>query len=430
MINKQSFYHGYIEIIDISLYNFAGKRLDIRSIFGEMDIQEDLFAPTCTGSVGIMDASNIYEDFPIIGEETIKITYKDNTKTQVTRSFDVYAVSNKTKVGDRAFFYTLKFCSPEFLMNRTKLISKAYTNKTADEIVTAVVKSDLGSTKPVLVEKTVGIQNYIAPTVYPFEITSAMCTRGKSLNNQKGASYVFYEDKTGFNFVPIETLIKKPAIKYTLDSSASHTSTNTKFNVMKYYMSSPANTMGNITGGSFGCNVKALDLFNKKMIDVSYNHFDDKQYSQVEHINSTNPKLKLTTSKYKYKSTDGMYKVIIANSDTGIDESGSMRETNVAVRYAQLGVYANGPKLNIEVSFNSALTVGGMIDIVIPSAVISSKASNILSTDLYFSGKYLITALRHIITAANAVTAIELSRDTYTKDHEEFMKKSNSRLGV
>ena len=68
---------GYIEIIELSITNFAGKTESLVGMYDLLEIQEDIFSPICSGSVRVLDMNNVFEDLPIVGEETIRLTYKD-----------------------------------------------------------------------------------------------------------------------------------------------------------------------------------------------------------------------------------------------------------------------------------------------------------------------------------------------------------------
>ena len=59
---------GDIEIRDLILTNFVGKKLNLKKSLMQMDICEDLFSSSVSGTLRITDTNNMIEDFPIIGE--------------------------------------------------------------------------------------------------------------------------------------------------------------------------------------------------------------------------------------------------------------------------------------------------------------------------------------------------------------------------
>src|SRR5699024_9544400 len=132
----------------------------------------------------------------------------------------------------------------------------------------------------------------------------------------------------------------------------------------------------------------------RKIVDNSYDHYDDKSYSKINRVNSSNPDLKTTSTKYKYKSKQGLTKLVVKGADENFD---SMKNDVLAVRYNVFSSYMNGPKLHAEIPFNARLTIGMMIDVTIPQQD-PLEESDVPEDDKYIQGKYLITALRHIIT--------------------------------
>ena len=134
----------------------------------------------------------------------------------------------------------------------------------------------------------------------------------------------------------------------------------------------------------------------------------------------------MTTSNFKFKSNDGLYKYVVTSSGVG----SSFKDKNVSKRYSQLSSYVNGPKVNIEVNFNSDMTVGRVINLEVMTGHNSDKETELAQKDSYQTGKYLVTAMRHIITLDKATTSMELSRDSYTADHEKLTPTRNARLGL
>jgi hypothetical protein len=184
----------------------------------------------------------------------------------------------------------------------------------------------------------------------------------------------------------------------------------------KYY--APINKLNNMMTGSHSVKTKTLDLINRKLGDNSYNHFSG-QYSEIERVNSKNPELRTTTESFKFTSDDSVYKLTIKNPE---DTSKGTKNDVLSKRYNILSSYRNGPKIHAELPFNAMLTIGDMVDIVIPEINIK-KTSEIVENDKYIQGKYIVTALRQYIKPGNAVTIVEFSKDTFTQSIAENQQK-------
>lgn len=418
MTEAQKTYQGHLEISEVIITNFVGKEFSLFGFYGEININEDLFSPVCSGSIDIMESGNIIEDLPIIGEETIRISYRDEFSNIVTRSFAVYSVTDKFRLNETNISYKLNFCSEEMLLNKDSVVSRAFTNMAPHEVVKSIIENDLSSKKTFTFEETINSVNYIAPTVTPFSVAASMAARAYSLTNQKGSLYLFYEDVSGFVFKPIETLIKGEPIAYTF-GNANLDNANTSRLIMKHAFVSPVNNLKSMLSGSFGVNSKILDLDTKTLRDASYNYNDEEQYIKSDFINGENPGLKLTSSRYKYKKNEGVRKLVVG--------SDSDRTEALAKRCARLSMISAGPRLILEVPFNAQLTVGMMVSVAFPSAAIDRPGG---ATDGYDSGKYLITALKHIISSDRGSTSIEVVKDSWAIDFESNIEKLNARLGI
>lgn len=411
MAEEQDYNQKWVAILDLTITNFDGVTIDLMPFFLTIDIQEDLFVPVASGNIKLIDSSNLYENLPIIGEESITIKYKDFNGDAVTRKFSVYSVSARERSTERGSVYVLDFCSPELLSNRNTKYSKSYKNKEVYKIFEdAINKTE--TEKTLNIENTVGIQSFIASNMYPFDVCSQMASRAISSKGSKG-SYLFFEDFEKFNFISIESLIEADPIKYYVGDASLASSKGAMYIFTNYRFQEPVNNIKRKMSGAQGVEVKTLDLLNRKMVDNSYDHYDDKSYSKINRVNSSNPDLKTTSTKYKYKSKQGLTKLVVKGADENFN---SMKNDVLGVRYNVFSSYMNGPKLHAEIPFNARLTIGMMIDVTIPQQD-PLEESDVPEDDKYIQGKYLITALRHIITPDHAETIIELAKDTYNKVH-------------
>jgi hypothetical protein len=406
---------NYISLIDITMKNFNGKSESILPFFIEMNIQEDIYMPCQFGNITLLDNVAFYEKFPIIGEEVITIVYKDYVHEPVIKEFFIYSVLSRENVNDRGQMYTLEFCSEELLANKSQRISKSYINKECHKIAGDAF-SYLSSKKPFNCVQTIGMQDYVAPTLHPFDIIQQMAARSITVNNEYG-SVLFFENKDGFNFQSIETLIKGESIDYYIGDGKT-AGIDKKFYIFNNFkFVQPVNNINNSIMGSHGTKTKTIDLFKRKMIDNSYNNFDDGQYSEIERVNSRNPELRLQSSNYPYKSNDGQYKITI---DHLPDSGKTTKNKTLAKRYNIISSYKNGPKIHAELPFNTDITIGKMINVNIISMNVKDVNNSPTSEqDKFMTGKYIITACRHHIKPNNSITVVELSKDSYTQTYNE-----------
>lgn len=410
MADATSYQQNWAQISELTLSNFSGKTINLLPFFLGIDIQEDIFMPVVSGNITLLDNSNLYENFPIIGEEVITISYKDFYSKVITRKFSVYSIGQREKTTEKGSVYVLNFCSAELLYNREAKYSKSYKDKLTHDIFSDAINR-LNPTKPINIQETQELQDFVCPQLYPLEVCSQMANRAISTEGHTG-SYLFFEDKEQFNFISIEKLIKAAPIKYKIGSAKTHGAKDPKFIIKNYVFKNAANNINGQMTGAQGVETKTLDLLNRKIEDNSYDHFGE-DYEKIDRINSNNPDLKSTSEQYKHKTNKGMSKLTIKNNDFK-----SSKNKTIAKRYNSLSTYTNGPKIHAELAFNSDLTVGMMVDISIPLRDVRHEA-DIPEYDKYIQGKYIITALRQFITHDKGETIVELSKDSYSQSHSE-----------
>ena len=85
-------------------------------------------------------------------------------------------------------------------------------------------------------------------------------------------------------------------------------------------------------------------------------------------------------------------------------------ETYVPLRTAQLSL-ANYTKVKLTIPGDPGLTVGKVIQFNVNSLNPLNKNKEL---DEFYSGKYMVTALRHIFTTDQMQTMIEIAKDSST----------------
>lgn len=410
MNESNTYYQEWVSILELTLTNFKGETMDLSPFFLNIDIQEDIFMPVCSGKITLIDAENMYENFPIIGEEVITITYKDFYSDTITRKFSTFGVDNKEESTESGSGFILDFCSIELLANRNITYSKSYEDLEPHKIFSDAF-SRCSPTKSINIEPTQGLQSYVVPNIYPFDVCAQMASRAISTTGHTG-TYLFFEDNAKFNFISIEELIKASPIKYHMGNASNVSVLGKQFIFKNYKFQKPVNNIKSKMYGSQGVETKTLDLMNRKIEDKSYNHYSDDDYTKVERTSSRNPDLKITSDNYQYKSKNGLKKLIIQHNP----DFASTKIDTTAIRYSVLSSYVNGIKIHAELPFNAALTVGMMVDISIPK-VSPGRAGDAPVFDNFHQGKYLVMALRQIISPDHAETIVEFAKDTYTEKH-------------
>jgi len=239
-----------------------------------MIIMEDLFRPTMIADIHMIDGLNLLKTFPIVGKEYIDISFQTPGESE---SFNcrmyVYAVTDlKIDVQNQKQRYTLKCCSQEFLINLTTTVEKGYQT-TIDQMIIDILKNNLKTTKSKNIYPTQGPQQIMCPRVNPFTMIDILRCRASSLN-QLSSSFVFFENKRGFNFLTIEDLFlntpsprqywKRTAITDTLESVLA------PWQIEDYVVNQQFNVMDAIKTGAYKGTLESYEWSTKTLTPTSY----------------------------------------------------------------------------------------------------------------------------------------------------------------
>ena len=294
--------------------------LDSPTSFIELCLYEDLFSNVLKGTFVFIDTQGLVETLPIIGDETIVITFStpsgeetsnnltDNTRTQAEEAknqrFKVYDIQ-EVKSQERANFYKLFFISEEYVFSSKMKVSKGYKGKRYSEMVKDVMKkvnSKINSTlhKKLYIEESETMQNVIVPNWSPFQAINFFASRAISgditpadVSNTTnadakpkpiGALYFFYEKLgSGFSFESIESMILKqkqqneiPLYQYTpkLTEGRSSNLGLGFFGVENFEIKSSFKTIENLRRGKFGSKLIAYDPIRMKYEVIKYDYYE------------------------------------------------------------------------------------------------------------------------------------------------------------
>ena len=102
-----------IEIKNCVLLNYRKSFVDIRHMMVEFTIFHDIFANGLECEIVFIDSNGLIEMLPIVGDETVVITFKTPTFDDYrTYTFRIYKISERTNLNVRSDAYILYGCFP------------------------------------------------------------------------------------------------------------------------------------------------------------------------------------------------------------------------------------------------------------------------------------------------------------------------------
>ena len=393
---------GSIKIYETKLSGPSnGTELDIFPQIAMVSIYESMFTPTISCELLIEDGIDLHKNFPIIGEEKFKISFKtvgiDNI---VTMDFDIYETELKKDVPEKKIStYILKAVSPETLVAIKKgQVSNSY-NEPIHEIIEDIMRTFVGTNKPIMIERTKGVDKIILPSLYLFQAIEYLKGRAVSAET-KNSSFVFYENQHGFHFRTIESLLLTKrddygSKEYTYDNSPAmyiKEAAGSKFrNIIVLNKHNVVSTISNMYAG-YRNSVNAFDIITKQFERTAF----DFTKKANEFISSD----KTTTLKNSFKffadlknQIDAKGKQVFIPKDS--TKTSEFLSTSLGSKIAFSAMFGDSIMLEVLVYGDSSLTVGETIKINTKNNVGTTGRP---TDEAKLSGMYLIAALRHMIS--------------------------------
>lgn len=389
------------------------------------EIYEDIYSPSITGKITILDYVGGLEKFFLTGGETIKIkVVKPNYSNEILISRDdfvVYKISKASIDDENSVTYDLHFTSKSTIESQKKRLFRSFGS---DRSVLSIVKKIYGEIGNVssLNINTVELSNrtenpFVCPGYTPLEAITQLARR----SCVDGDYYVFYEKLNTKNTTDFKhVFIGLNALKKFWKSNR----------LPKVIYRAPENYITG-AGGESILLARSIQIENnfehlERMISGFYN-------SRTTQIDPYSRKFK--TNKISYKEMplgDEFYlNRFLENSNIFFEYDDSYPEFpgerlvvkphNDAITNklewikndVHGGLLNSGIRLLIDVpGGTNKIGVGYVVELNLPSKVAKTLnlEGSLMQEDEMYSGKYLITAVRHMFTKETYIKKIEVSR--------------------
>jgi hypothetical protein len=202
----------------ITNYRQQDISLDPSTILDVM-IHESLSDNTTHGEVTVLDIGGFEERIPIVGEEYINIKFGSKTNSKLAnqnRDFVIYNMSPKLIDEGKKQAYVLYFVSEEYIANLKLKVSKSYKAEYGSNIVTDIYENFINNhvVQPKKLfadnpdsnlDSSVTLMHLVMAQFRPFECINLVAKR--SVPGRGLGKFIFYENKYGFNFKSLESLM-------------------------------------------------------------------------------------------------------------------------------------------------------------------------------------------------------------------------------
>lgn len=427
-------------------------RVDIRNIILAIELQEGIFNHTMLGRLQVYDTKDVRTLLPIVGLERLNLKFSTpgqsgiNATANEGHPFHIYKIESvapdvKT-VGSGSQVYDIFFCSRESYFNNLRKVSKAYEGPVEIGVEDIFVnKKYLNARKDLYVEPTKYLTKMVMPNVRPFKAIEMLAKKAVSKKYQNGG-YLFYETKEGYQFRSIESLLAvggaiarpaKWAYRYQQQNVRHHSGVKDivedMHGVLSWNLIKSVNTLNHIEKGGYASKLIEHDMFNKTITETAYDYAKDfGNHFHTEHSDGGKTTVKTPLPKTKFEDTNMSFseeydqKIMLKSSTDYIHE---MTDSNNAVIADALagGIPVPLPHVSAKNTTQKALSqrqllTSGLLELKVPGNSLI-QAGDIITFDMpimeptghnktiqsspYWSGRYLIYDMKHIVNRADDV---------------------------
>jgi hypothetical protein len=414
---------GDISIDKIEIISSNGFGQEVTNQIVAIEIYEDLFSPFISGVIALKDSLDLANLFPLVGEEYLNIklhtpSFEGKNKV-IDDQFYIFKMANREMSGDRNIIYELHFMTREAVVDLNKKVSKAYYGKCSDiaKSIITDTKDGLESKKTAIIEDTPNGVKFIANFWAP--VKSLNYTAETSSNGNGNASYIFFENRNGLNFVSLESLYSGPIVQeFTYDSymreftpdGRSFRSVQEEYKrIIDISIPRAYDYIDRSRSGMFASKMINYDLVTKKYVAKNFDMLED--FPKEKHLNDFSP--------VSDKAIRRANSVVFAYPKYygNFNNFGDVTNSKTIQKRMSLLQQAEATKIEIVVPGRTDYTVGQKIFMRL------NKFNPIEGTDTQkemldnmFSGNYIVSAINHFIDREKHQCHMELIKDTLIVD--------------
>jgi len=448
---------GEYAISELKLMSSSGNVVDLSLAYTTLSLFEDIFSSSMSGLVVVADTNNILMNLPVTGQDylSMKIVTPSLEKSPIDYTQTVFAVNKiDTRVdADGTQVFQLHFISPELLRNERVRISKSYESTISNMVYDALNNAKyINTNKEIFLEETKGIRKIVVPNSHPFDFIKKLAREAES-KEYNSPHYLFYENIFGIHFRSIESLYRQASIgSYHAGDLGFHITEGGKIEeeyarVLDYSIDSNNDTLANVVGGMLASKIITHDIVQKKYDINRHDYFQDfYKYKRVNY-NSTmkdNPiysEVPLDTfgnnlgnfdeSRIHLHPTSTVSAVQVGSlglpeyvggkdashytsDNESLYESNAISRTLLS-RQAKFMELNAGTSINMQIKGNTTIACGDIVEFDMP---IVGNSHGKGDSDIYYSGRYLISKLRHIFqpSSNNHEIALTLVKDSFSTE--------------
>lgn len=434
---------GDFFIDKIELITYKGDVYKLELLRVEMSIHEDLFNPVLSGVIWLQDSSDLTQFLPLIGEETLKVSFTRPDESgrgllddYYEAEFRIYKIESRRPEADKMNVqnYGLHFVSKEKITDMKTKVWQTYEDMPYSDMVQKIFDEYIKSSKPLVVEPTMYEFKFAASGMSPFDIIHILASKSISAEGN-GSAYVFYEDMDQFNFVTLGKLMKQGSDVRFLSQlgnvledkgTVKRRDRDIEIDVRRvenYRWASSFDVIGRLQNGMYAQQLWAVDTLRQIWEKHDWDY--KKEFPGLPHVDSDDictdalDALGSPPTVMRLMETTRDHDIVphIVAKEPGIKPN--KIEEHVLKRASQLE-QALGHRMQINVSGDPRRRTGKVIEFMTPNHYGAYNEDHRPDPphDRYLSGKHLIVSCKHRIEAHRYYGELEIMKDSLAQGIE------------
>jgi len=426
------------KIVTLTITIDNGQKFDLKDVFQEINLYDNLFLPCMSANMYITDSQNLIDKLKFQGNEKVMIEIHKNDdfddQYNYKNEFVVYKISDRTNLTPTSQVYCLNLVREDFILSLQKKINQHYKSTYSDMVDKILqdylkVSDDLGSndgkSKFQMSVPTLGLQDIIIPNLTPFETIEFITKRALSLN--KNPDYVFYESPISYNFIPLSNIARSiPRANINLKPKNVDDDVGSEFfGARSYKVISSFNTIETVKEGSYTGKFVGFDTVTRTQ---KIQRITD-AFSQVKDHANKQSNLKDFKNKENKSSYDMVDSRVVSYPFTFTrTQLDYIKKNNPAMTtyldntdqyvFQRKAIFTNllQKRLQITLPGNFSLFSGETVGVFVPKFGIKDNDNDATEAfDKSLTGKYIIIGTRHVISYNKHETLIEVASDSNIK---------------
>lgn len=401
-----SFRPGQIDIQELTLIPPSGNILNIKGMFVEMSIYENIFSNNVSGVITLVDTHNIVSELPLLGEEYISFKYKvldSDEPLQVI--FRTYKVGEKEIQGNKQI-YKLHFTSLEMYLDATHGFSRTLTGH-AETIISQLLFNELNSGKSFTYDSSGNFLKVTSPFWTPFKCIGWATQKAVSPSKERNSDFLFYETLSGYKFRNM-SLAKQSASKATffhnhdraVDDDFTRQYGKEMNQVKDFYVPLVVDQLDRFRHELYKTQVISHDITFKALNTYNFDLFE--RWGNQAHLN-THPHYTSQLSPFVTAAVKTSNEAAYSHNDKQYDWNGLVTsQRKPAIMLNEM------IKVDIEIWGRMGLEPGDVVDLSIGKLTQADTQSE----DDYYSGRYMLGAIHHRIAPNEYRMYVQLIKDS------------------